>query len=153
MIAKKNITLLLPFALFLLPSIAALAQSQTTGGIAGTVKDRTGAVIAGAEVMVTSRATGDARKIPTDDVGAFSATFLAPGEYRVTVTSNGFKKWVLDNVKVVITETATVEADLQVGALSEETVNISSVSPLLHRQAAQLAPPLHSRPVSQFPLP
>ena len=90
MIAKKTITLLLPFAFCLLLTIAALAQSQTTGGIAGTVKDRTGAVIAGAEVTVTSRATGDARKIPTDEVGAFSATFLAPGEYRVTVTANGF---------------------------------------------------------------
>jgi len=152
MIAQKTITLLLPFAFFLLPSIAALAQSQTTGGITGTVKDRTGAVIAGAEVTVTSRATGDARKIPTDEAGAFSATFLAPGEYRVTVTSNGFKKCVLDNVKVVITETKTVEAYLQVGALSEETVNISSVSPLLQREGAQLGRVVDSRAVSELPL-
>src|SRR5262245_35115751 len=117
MIAKKTITLLLPFAFCLLLTIAALAQSQTTGGIAGTAEDEKGAVIAGAEVTVTSRDTGEARKIHTGEAGAFSAPFLAPGEYRVTVTSNGFKKWVLDNVKVVITETATVEANLQVGAL------------------------------------
>src|SRR5262249_19886868 len=90
MIAKKTITLLLPFAFFLLLTIAALAQSQTTGGIAGTVKDGTGAIIAGAEVTVTSRATSDARKVLTDEVGAFSEPFLTPGEYRVTVTANGF---------------------------------------------------------------
>jgi len=142
----------LPFTICLLLSIAALAQSQTTGGIFGKVKDPSGAVIPGAEVTVTSRATGDARKITTDEVGAFSAIFLAPGEYRVTVTSNGFKKWVLDNVKVVITETATVEADLQVGALSEETVNISSVSPLLQREGAQLGRVVDSRAVSELPL-
>jgi len=106
MIAKKNITLLLPFAFFLLLTIAALAQSQTTGGIAGTVKYRTGAVIAGAEVTVTSRATGDARKITTNEVGAFSATFLAPGEYRVTVTANGFFMAVA-KVKLQVNEMST----------------------------------------------
>src|SRR5262245_900184 len=152
MIAKKTITLLLSFAFFLLLTIAALAQSQTTGGIVGKVKDLSGAVIFGAEVTVTSRATGDARKVRTDEVGAFSATFLAPGEYRVTVTSNGFKKWVSYDVKVVITETKTVEADLQVGALSEETVNISSVSPLLQREGAQLGRVVDSRAVSELPL-
>lgn len=152
MIARKAMGLLLPFALCLLSSTSVLAQSQTSGRIAGTVKDHTGAVVAGAEVTVTSRANGNERKVMTDEAGDFSATLLAAGEYRVTVTANGFKKAVFDNVEVVITETKTINADLQVGALSEGIVNINSAAPLLQREGAQLGRVVGTRAVSELPL-
>jgi hypothetical protein len=63
------------------------AQSQTTGGIAGTVKDQTGAVVVDAKVTVVSDASGDARKITTDDGGSYAATLLPRGLYRVSITA------------------------------------------------------------------
>ncbi len=54
MIATKATLLVLPFAFLLLPSLCVLAQTQTTGRIAGTVKDQNGAVIVGAEVTVVT---------------------------------------------------------------------------------------------------
>ena len=57
------------FAFLLLSSLGALVQGGTTGGIDGTVKDKSGAVIVGAEITVVSRATGEERKVISDTKG------------------------------------------------------------------------------------
>src|SRR2546425_13240938 len=104
MIARKVTLLLLPFAFLLLASLSVLAQTQTTGRIAGTVKDQNGAVIARAEVTVVSKATGDERRVSTDSEGNYAVPFLPSGVYRVKVTASGFNTKIFDNVQVVITE-------------------------------------------------
>jgi hypothetical protein len=64
--------------------------SQTTGRIAGTVKEQSGAVIVGAEVLVVSESSGDQRKVITDQAGNYSVPLLPPGVYRVTIRASGF---------------------------------------------------------------
>src|SRR5215510_5679861 len=73
-----------PFAFIILLSLSALAQSQTTGRIAGTVKDRTGAVITGADVTVVSRGTSDEHKVTTDAAGNYVVSLLPSGVYQVS---------------------------------------------------------------------
>src|SRR5216684_8285439 len=82
-----------------------LAQSQTTGRIAGSVKDQTGAVLVGAEVRVVSNASGDERKVTTDEVGAYGVALLPPGLYRVNIAASGFQEVLFENTPVAITET------------------------------------------------
>src|SRR5712692_8713820 len=94
--------------LLLLCSLSALAQSQTTGRIAGIVTDEKGAGIPTAEVTVTNKATGEERKVVADDSGHYIAPLLPPGTYTVSATANGFKKFLADDVKVAITETSTL---------------------------------------------
>jgi hypothetical protein len=65
MLVRKVAPVLLPFAYILLASVNALAQSQTTGRLTGTVTDPNGAVIVGAEVTVSNNATGETRKALT----------------------------------------------------------------------------------------
>ena len=103
-----------------LATVFALAQSQTTGRIAGTVKDPNGAVIVGAEVTVTSLATAEERKVTTDAEGNYAVPLLSPGTYRVRVTADGFNPALFDPVRVVITETTTVNADLTVAGINVE---------------------------------
>src|SRR5262245_1845260 len=99
----------LPLAFFLLlvfslsPSASAFAlQGQITGGVAGTVRDQTGALIVEARVMVTSNATHEQRTVTTDRDGYFVVPFLPPGSYQVSVSQRGFKNVVFDNVVVAI---------------------------------------------------
>ena len=69
MIAGQAIRTFWISCLLVLCSISALAQSQTTGRISGTVKDPNGAVIAGAEVTVKSLFTDEERTVATDAQG------------------------------------------------------------------------------------
>jgi hypothetical protein len=154
MIARKGVLLFLAICLSSICGVSVLAQSQTTGRIVGTIKDEGGAVIMGAEVTVTGKATGDERKVTTDASGYYAAPLLSPGEYRVTVSASGFKKVIIDDVRVVITETSKVDAEMVVGTLTEDvvTVTASASVPLVQTDGAQLGRVVDSRSVSELPL-
>lgn len=151
MLTRKAIALFLLPAFLLFPSVRSLGQTQTTGRIAGTVNDQAGAVIPGAEVTVVSRATGDERKAITDTAGKYAVSFLSPGDYQVSITANGFKKVLFANVKVALTETATTDAELSAGTVSEE-VTIHSAPPLIQTDGPQLGRVVDACAVSTLPL-
>ena len=149
---KRKIFAALTICCLILTPLSVLAQSQTTGRIAGEVRDQSGAVIAGATISIVNKSTGEERKSTTDDTGNYIVPLLPPGEYRVSISLAGFKKAVFDNVKVAITETATINATLEVGVISEESVTIDAASTFLQRDGAQLGRIVDSRTVSELPL-
>ena len=104
-------------ALLLLPTCLAVcswAPAQTTGRIAGTVKDLTGAVVVSAQVTAVSKSTAEERQAPTDYVGHYVLALLRPGAYRISVTAPGFETKFFDDVTVSITETTSLEVILAV---------------------------------------
>ena len=82
----------------LLAGAHSFAQTQTTGRIAGKVKDAQGAVIAGAEVIIENPATADKRSLVTDTSGSYSILQLVPGNYDVDVRAHGFTSAVFHAV-------------------------------------------------------
>ena len=118
---------------------------------AGTVKDQNGAVIVGAEVTVTSLATAEERKVTTDAEGNYAVPLLSPGTYRVRVAANGFNAALFDAVRVVITETTTVNAELAVAGLSARAVTVRA-APLIQTGGPQLGRVVDSRAVAELPL-
>ena len=129
----------------------ALAQSQTTGRIAGTVRDSNGAIIVGAEVTVRSHATNKEEKIITNAEGYYTVVFLSPGAYQVSIVANGFKKAEIESVRVVITETTPVNVSLDVGTISEQA-SITASAALTQTDGPQLGRVVDSRAVSELPL-
>jgi hypothetical protein len=129
----------------------ALSQSQTTGRIAGTVKDERGAVIARAEVTVHSNSTAEERRVTTDDQGNYSVPLLAPGRYRIRVTATGFISASFDSVQIAITEALTLNAELRVEGSLAGTVTVQ-VGSLLQAEGPQLGRVVDSRAVSELPL-
>ncbi len=83
-------------ALFALASAVAFAQ---TGSIQGTVTDKSGAVVQGAEVTATSLATNLTRTATTGSTGVYSLPNLPVGHYGISVTKTGFKLYRLDDVE------------------------------------------------------
>jgi outer membrane receptor protein involved in Fe transport len=151
MSARKVITLLLTGCLLVLCPTFAFAQSQTTGRIAGTVKDQNGAVIAGAEVTVTGLATAEARKVATDGDGNYSVPHLSPGTYRIRVAASGFDPALFDSVQIVITETTMVNAQLSVAGITVEPITVRA-APLVRADGPQLGRVVDSRAVAELPL-
>jgi protocatechuate 3,4-dioxygenase beta subunit len=120
----KVIAVLLPLTILLLLSLTALAQTQTTGRIAGTVEDQNGALITGAQVTIISKATGDERRVTTDTEGNYAVPLLLPGSYRIRVEANGFDPKIFDDVQVNITETTLMNATARMRSQSQESISI-----------------------------
>jgi hypothetical protein len=113
-----------------LPS-AAFAQAS---GLAGVVRDTTGAVMPGVTVEATSPALIErVRTVTTDSQGQYKVVDLRPGVYTVTFTLPGFSTIKREAIELPAAFTATVNADLRVGAL-EETVTVSGASPIVDTQ-------------------
>ncbi|HET7346142.1 MAG TPA: carboxypeptidase-like regulatory domain-containing protein, partial [Acidobacteriaceae bacterium] len=77
--------------LFFLPH--AFGQLAGTGTIQGTVTDPSGAVVPGAQVTVTSEATGVKHQTVSSGGGLFSFPNLPVGTYNMAVTATGFKTY------------------------------------------------------------
>ena len=108
----------------------ALASAQTSG-IAGQVKDTSGAVLPGVTVEASSPALIEkTRSAVTDSAGQYRIEALRPGTYTVTFTLPGFSVVKRDNVELTSDFTATINADMKVGAI-EETITVSAVSPIV----------------------
>jgi hypothetical protein len=134
--------------LFLL-AIGTPAQGPTMGGISGYVKDKTG-VIVGALVTVTSKATGDERKVLTNSEGLYSVPSLAPGTYELIVTAEGFAKTQIDDITVRITEVTSQNMELELGIV-QASVRVNVGNPV-QKDGPQLGQVVGSRMVSELPL-
>jgi len=81
--------------LLLLGGFSATAFAQGgTGTITGTVIDPKGLSVPDAKVSVLNTETGIDRSLATTDAGVYTATFLQPGHYQVSVAKEGFSTWV-----------------------------------------------------------
>ena len=93
---------------------------QDTGYISGTVIDKSGAAVAGAEVTLTSTSGNLTRTTTTNGDGLYTIAGLPGGTYNVSVSAKGFQKNTTQNVKLDVAEKARVDVQLTVGAMSEE---------------------------------
>jgi len=108
--------------------------AQQTSGIAGVVKDASGAVLPGVTVEAASPALIEkVRTVVTDEQGRYNIVDLRPGTYAITFTLTGFNALKREGIELTSGFTATVNADLQVGSL-QETVTVSGESPLVDTQ-------------------
>ena len=113
---------------------ATWAQSDTAQ-ISGFVKDPTGAVVPNAGVAIKNEATGLERKTTTTASGYYVVPNLPPGYYTLTVEAPGFKKYIKTQNKLDPSIPATIDAELQVGALAE-TVSVTAEAVMLQSETA-----------------
>ena len=129
---------------------AATAQ-QTPSGIAGVVKDTSGAVLPGVTVEAASPALIEKiRTVVTDDQGQYKIVNLTLGTYAVTFTLTGFRTVKREGIELTAGFTATVNAELSVGAV-EETITVSAESPLVDTQNARQQKVLSSELLDALP--
>jgi hypothetical protein len=128
------------------------SQGTQTGGITGVVTDQGGALVKGATVDIVSETTGrSVRTVTVEEDGAFTASLLPPGTYRIEVTAANFKKAVVAGVKVNITETTRQDVSLEAGRI-QETVNIEASPSLINPSSAQTGQALDAQTLNTLPL-
>src|ERR1035438_8106173 len=96
----------------------------STGTLAGTVTDATGAVVPNCQIAATRLATGEVHTTVTDSAGLYSLPSLPPGPYKMSVTHAGFATQV-SNLEISIDRIMRRDFLLTVSSISS-TVEVSS---------------------------
>src|SRR5262245_15741661 len=138
-------------AVFTTVASLSYGQGATSQTLSGTVVDTSGAVIPGADVSAKHAGSGIVTGTVTNADGAFSLPSLAIGTYTVTVTLQGFKTVVINNVIVTSGAGANVKATLEVGGVSEQ-VTVASTTEIIQTQTAGVAQTVNAAQIVKLPL-
>jgi carboxypeptidase family protein len=139
----------LAMAVLVLP-LALLAQ-EFRGTISGMITDPTGAMVAAARVTVTETHTGT--KIPTVSgaSGEYTAAFLLPGDYDITVELQGFKGFSRRGVHVGAGDHAVIDVRLEVGDIAT-AVEVTADASLLNTDNSSLGQAITTKEVAELPI-
>lgn len=135
-------------ALFAIPPL--LAQIAT-GGVTGTVKDTTGAVLSDAQVTLTNNQTGVAMGTRSTSTGTYVFESVPVGSYSLRTAHAGFETEVINNLDIHIQVVLTEDVSLPVGS-TQQQVTVTAASPLLQAENASIGTTIGSREVVDLPL-
>jgi hypothetical protein len=128
---------------------AALAQ-ETTGGLQGTVKDPSGAVVSKAHVVITGSSLVGEKTADTDASGYYRFANLPPGSYAITVVAKSFKTFKREGLVVEVGHLPSVDMTLEVGAAGE-TVEVSGAAPQIDVTTETTQTNISAEVLSQVP--
>ncbi len=137
------------FAVLLWTPPPACAQA-VYGSIAGTVHDGTDAPVAHALITIEETDRNTVTTTYTNDSGNYIQSHLIIGHYRVKVEAPGFKTAIQNGVALQVDSVSTVDIILSPGAV-QETVTVTSESPLLKTERTDVATTLSEEQVQELP--
>lgn len=132
-------------------AVTAMAQTAGSGTINGTVTDPSGSSIPGAAVLIHDADTGLDRPIQTNDAGIYSAAFLQPGHYDITVSKAGFTKVDRQGITVEVGRTITIDFKMTVQS-GAETVTVTSEAPVVDTEKTDVSQEVSENMVKDLPL-
>ena len=129
-----------------------LAMAQVSSStIAGTVRDSSGGVIPGAKVTIVQKDTAESRNVTANDHGEFNAPNLHIGGYTVTVTVQGFKTQVFNDITLEVDKVLNLPIVLQPGVVTE-SVEVTGGAPLVDTETSSLGQVINNKKINDLPL-
>src|SRR5579871_4461619 len=139
------------YVAILFVSALSLVAQTNRGGISGSVSDSSQAVVAGATVIITNEGTNETRRLTTSQTGAYSVVDLEPVNYRLEVELQGFKKEIVEHIKVDTASTTTVNVTLQAGDI-ETKVTVSAEAAMVNVASGTTGSTITERELQDVPL-
>jgi hypothetical protein len=128
------------------------AHAQTTSAtLTGTITDPSGAAIPAAHLVVHDIATGADRMIDSNGSGEYTFTSLPPGEYTLNVTRDGFSSYQQKGIVLTVSEQATANVVLPVGATTN-TITVTANASVIDTTTAEISNIVNEHAISQLPL-
>ena len=143
---KNSLRLLLVCVALCLPAFA-----QTAGSIVGNVTDPASASVTNAKVELVNEKTGISAVALSSADGAFVFLGVVPGEYRLTVSSGGFKTSVHKNIVLQVNQTARVDVQLEVGSVST-SVDVSAQATIVQSETSSVGNVVDGNQIRAIPL-
>jgi len=147
---KSRVLALLVMFVALFGSAYMLGQATATGTIQGTVTDKSQAVVAGAQVVATFKATGVVRNATTNETGAYRFDFVPAGTYEVKISKEGFAS-VLQAAEVLVGQSATVNVMLSPGTTTQ-IIEVAGEAPIVDVTKTSVSQDITPSEVEELPL-
>jgi hypothetical protein len=122
-----------------------------TGRIVGSIYDRTGATVLGAQLVLKDAATGTARITTTSTVGSYEFLELRPGTYDLAVEAKGFQHTVERNIVVNVGLVVHLDVTLEIGNVTER-VEVKAETPLIEPDKTSISTAVDVRAMQNLPL-
>src|SRR3989442_1763534 len=139
-------------AVVLLAITASVAVAQITSAtISGTIKDETGGVLPGVDVVIRNVETGLTRSVVTDSNGYFTVPGLPPGRYEARASLQGFRTGVQTGIALAVAQQAGLNLVLKVGT-TEEPITVRGESALVETRSSALSAIVPEKTIEELPL-
>ena len=138
-------------ALFAFALAASLAIAQSTSSLNGSVTDSSGATVAGAGVTLTDSATGLQRATTSNPAGLYQFLDVPPGDYRLEATANGFSRFLVEKVTLLVKLPSTVNIKFQVAGTTTE-LTVAGEAPLINSSDASLGNVVGDNQIQELPI-
>jgi outer membrane receptor protein involved in Fe transport len=134
-------------------STESFAQQSATATLTGIITDQHGAVIPGAQVVVTQKTTGIKRETTTNTEGLYALTNLSPGAYEVSIQSTGFATKVSQAMVVLqVGQSVTLDATLEIDLKANVVVDLVGEIPLIDTLSSKVDSVVNEREIASLPL-
>jgi hypothetical protein len=130
----------------------AFGQAVSVGALDGAITDTSGAVIAGATITATNKATSAERIAATDSSGYYRIAGLTPGVYKVKIEARSFATQINEDVTINVGITLTINASLKPGGTAETVIVNAGEVPLVETSKTELAGVVSNREIENLPL-
>jgi len=144
-----GVTLALALGLLAVTQQCALSQ-ETTGGLQGTVKDPSGAVVSKAKIVLSGSALAGNKEVASDGSGYYRFSNLPPGTYSILVSAEGFKTLKRDGLVIQVGHLPTVDLGLQLGTAAT-TVEVTETVPVIDTATTQNMTNISSESLGNLP--
>jgi hypothetical protein len=145
--APHNVCLLLALSFAL---VSSWSQTQL-GTVFGTIADPTGAVVAGAQVTISSVSTGSKRDALTDTKGQYYVVGLPTGKYTVRIDKEGFQTEIREGIAISPAAAIAINLTLQVGTVPQQ-VTASADVPTIDSTTSTVSTAISERSLIELPL-
>src|SRR5438034_4592612 len=133
-------------------AMAGTLRAQTaTGQITGTVKDTSGAVMAGAKVTLTNPQTNQTRETTTSAAGDYVFPLLPVGVYSVTAEQQGFRASKRSDITLNVAQIIRIDLELAVGEVTQ-TIDVQATTAAIDSETAAVGATVTQRQVTELPL-
>jgi Carboxypeptidase regulatory-like domain len=132
-------------------SLCPRLYSQANGSLSGTVADKSGSVVAGATVTITSQETGLNREAKTDGSGHYLVPLLPVAHYTIRIESQGFQTTEQKDIRLQVDEQREVDFALNPASVSQ-TVEVTATEVAVETTNPTLGQVITSEEVRDLPL-
>src|ERR1700679_918426 len=137
-------------AIVILCLVAHAPCQETRATLTGLVLDPTGAVVPNASVKVVNSDNGATVIVKSNGQGSYTAPFLEPGVYTISVQMDGFKSYQHTGVELQVEATVKENIVLQIGSVSESVV-VTTATPMIDTSNADTGQSLTREEVIDLP--